>query len=397
MEATSGSGGWLAVTGARIMTMAGADIPDGVLLIRDGLVVEVGSHVTIPDNATIVDARGRTITPGFIDAHTHLGIHEEAVGREGDDTNDMTDPLTPHLRALDGINPEESGLRNAASHGVSSAVVLPGSGNVIGGLGTLVKTWGDCVDNMVVRDPCGLKIAFGENPKRVYGDQRKMPSTRMGTAALLREAFVKAQEYARKLDAGVEDSSKSPDRDLRQESLVRVLRHEFPLLAHSHRADDMHTAMRIATEFGVGVVLQHATESHLMADLLASRNIPCVVGPTFGSPPKVETRAKTFATPGILARAGVKVAICSDHPVTPSGHVRLYALLAVREGMAHRDALSAMTIWPAQISGVANRIGSLAPGLDADFTIYSGDPLDAGSVVIGAYQNGVKVPMEARN
>ncbi|NDE07888.1 MAG: hypothetical protein EBZ89_10960 [Chloroflexi bacterium] len=176
-----------------------------------------------------------------------------------------------------------------------------------------------------------------------------------------------------------------------------MLRHEFPLLAHSHRADDMHTAMRIATEFGVGVVLQHATESHLMADLLASRNIPCVVGPTFGSPPKVETRAKTFATPGILARAGVKVAICSDHPVTPSAHLRLYALLAVREGMAHRDALSAMTTWPAQISGVANRIGSLAPGLDADFTIYSGDPLDAGSVVIGAYQNGVKVPMEARS
>ena len=391
-----GNGTTLAFTGARLLVGDGGHYATGVLLVRDGRVAAIGENVTVPEDATVVDARGSVIAPGFIDAHTHLGVHEEGIGREGDDTNDMTDPLTPHLRAIDGINPVEGGLKMTASHGVSAAVILPGSGNVIGGLGTLVKTWGDRVDDMIVRDPCGLKIAFGENPKRVYGDKNKMPSTRMGTAALLREAFVKARDYDRKMTTA-EDPSKAPDRDLRQESLVRVLRGEFPLLAHAHRADDIHTALRIADEFGVGIVLEHATEAHLIADLLAARGTPCVVGPTFGARGKIETQSKTFATLGILARAGVKVAICSDHPVTPSAHLRLYAALAVREGMDRADALRALTIWPAEISGVADRIGTLAPGKDADFTIYSGDPFDLNSVVESAWQSGRQVPSTARD
>lgn len=388
--------GVTAITGARLLTGDGTTYATGVLLVRDGRVAEVGESASIPDGATVIDARGKVVTPGFIDAHTHLGVHEEGIGREGDDTNDLTDPLTPHLRALDGINPVEGGLRRAAAHGVSAAVVLPGSGNVIGGLGTLVKTWGDRVDTMVVRDPCGLKIAFGENPKRVYGDKNKMPSTRMGTAALLRETFVKARDYDRKV-ASAEEPSKAPDRDLRLESLVRVLHGEFPLLAHAHRADDIHTALRIADEFGVGIVLEHATEAHLIADYLATRGIACVVGPTFGARGKIETQGKTFATLGTLARAGVTVAICSDHPVTPSAHLRLYAALAVREGMDHEDALRALTIWPAVISGVAERIGSLAPGKDADFTIYSGDPFEVSSVVESAWQLGRQLPLGAHD
>jgi imidazolonepropionase-like amidohydrolase len=390
------AGATLAITGARILFGDGATLASGVLLVRDGRIAEVGETVTIPDDVPVIDARGKVVAPGFIDAHTHLGVHEEGIGREGDDTNDLTDPLTPHLRALDGINPVETGLRMAAAHGVSSAVILPGSGNVIGGLGTLIKTWGDRVDDMVVRDPCGLKIAFGENPKRVYGDRQKMPSTRMGTAALLREAFVKARDYDRKMTTA-EDPSKVPDRDLRHESLVRVLHGEFPLLAHAHRADDIHTALRIADEFGVGIVLQHATEAHLMADDLAARGTACVVGPTFGARGKIETQGKTFATLGALARAGVKVAICSDHPVTPSAHLRLYAALAVREGMDRADALRAVTIWPAEISGVADRVGTIAPGKDADFTVYSGDPLDPNSTVVSAWQFGRQVGLEARD
>ena len=386
----------LAITGARLLVGDGASYATGVLLIRDGRIAAIGESVTIPADATVVDARGSVIAPGFIDAHTHLGVHEEGIGREGDDTNDMTDPLTPHLRALDGINPVEGGLKMTASHGVSAAVILPGSGNVIGGLGTLVKTWGDRVDDMIVRDPCGLKVAFGENPKRVYGDKNKMPSTRMGTAALLREAFVKARDYDRRMTTA-EDPSKAPDRDLRQESLVRVLRGEFPLLAHAHRADDIYTALRIADEFGVGIVLEHATEAHLMADFLAARGTPCVVGPTFGARGKIETQGKTFATLGTLARAGVKVAICSDHPVTPSAHLRLYAALAVREGMDRADALRAVTIWPAEISGVAHRLGTLTAGKDADFTIFSGDPFDLNSIVESAWQSGRQVPVAARD
>lgn len=388
--------GVTAITGARLLIGDGISYATGVLLVRDGRIAEVGESAAIPDGATVIDARGKVVTPGFIDAHTHLGVHEEGIGREGNDTNDMTDPLTPHLRALDGINPVEGGLRAAAAHGVSAAVILPGSGNVIGGLGTLVKTWGDRVDTMVIRDPCGLKIAFGENPKRVYGDKNKMPSTRMGTAALLRETFVKARDYDRKA-ASAEEPSKAPDRDLRLESLVRVLHGEFPLLAHAHRADDIHTALRIADEFGVGIVLEHATEAHLIADYLAERGTACVVGPSFGARGKIETQGKTFATLATLARAGVTVAICSDHPVTPSAHLRLYAALAVREGMDRVDALRALTIWPAAISGVADRIGSLAPGKDADFTIYSGDPFEVSSVVESAWQFGRRVPLGAQD
>jgi imidazolonepropionase-like amidohydrolase len=392
VDRAADQGATIAIRGAQILTAAGQDYAQGTIVITAGKIAAIGEHVAVPPGAELVEAAGKVVVPGLIDAHTHLGIHEEGLGREGSDTNELTDPLTPHLRALDGINPEDMGLREAAAHGVTCAVVLPGSGNVAGGLGALVKTYGDVVDRMALREPCGLKVAFGENPKRVYGDQKKMPSTRMGTAGLLREALTRAQTYLRKAELGREHPDKLPDRDLRLEAIGLVLRGEIPLLAHCHRADDLLTALRIADEFRVSVVLEHATEAHRIVDLLAARQTPCVVGPTFGARGKVETREKTFRTPGVLARAGVPVAICSDHPVTPSAFLRLYAALAVSEGMAEADALKAMTLWPAQIMGVADRVGSLEVGKDADLCIFSGHPLELKSRAEAVFVDGRRVP-----
>jgi imidazolonepropionase-like amidohydrolase len=382
----------LLIQGARLLTAGERDYERGSILIQEGKIAALGERVDAPSDAEIVDAAGKTVAPGMIDAHTHLGISEEGIGWEGRDTNELTDPVTPHLRASDGINPEDLGLREAAAHGVTAAVVLPGSGNVIGGQGVAIKTYGSIVDRMALRNPCGLKCAFGENPKRVYGDQKKMPSTRMGTAALLRETLARAQTYLRKQELGREQPDKAPDRDLRLEAVGLVLRRELPLLAHCHRADDILTALRIADEFGVDIVLEHATEAHRIVDVLAARRVPCVVGPTFGARGKVELREKTFATPGILARAGIPVAICSDHGVTPSMYLRLYAGLAVAEGMDEGDALKSVTLWPAQITGIAERVGSLEVGKDADLAIYSGHPLDVRARAEAVFIDGERVP-----
>jgi imidazolonepropionase-like amidohydrolase len=382
----------IVIRGARVFTSAARDFARATVVIENGKITAIGERVRSPEGAEIIEGAGKTVIPGFLDIHTHLGIHEEGVGREGDDVNEMTDPVTPHLRAVDAINPEESGIREAAASGVTTAVVLPGSGNVIGGLGSMLKTYGNNVDRMILRDPCGLKSAFGENPKRVYGDQKKMPSTRMGTAALLREALTRAQTYIRKAATAGEDATKLPDRDLRLEALALVLRGEIPLLAHCHRADDILTVLRIAREFGVQVVLEHATEAHRVVEVVAEAGAACVVGPTFGSRGKVETKEKSFASLRILVRAGVKVAICSDHPVTPSSYLRLYAALAMSEGLSEADALRAVTIWPAEIMGVADRVGSLEHGKDADLAIYNGDPLDIRSRVEAVFIDGQRVP-----
>lgn len=381
-----------ALRGGRVLTAAGITFERGTVLVEGSKITGVGAELEIPEGVAVFDTTGRVVVPGMVDIHTHLGIHEEAVGREGADYNEATDPVTPHLRALDAVNPEEVGMREAAAHGVTAAVILPGSANVVGGLGTMLKTYGHVVDRMILRDPCGMKVAFGENPKRVYGDQKKMPSTRMGTAGLLREALVKAQTYLRKLELGRENPDKLPDRDLKSEALGRVLRHELPLLAHCHRADDILTALRIAQEFEIEIILEHATEAHRVADVVAERGVPCVVGPSFTPRVKVELKEKTFAAVPELVAAGVKVAICSDHPVTPSGYLRLYAALAVSEGLSEEAALKAITIWPAEIMGVAERIGSLEPGKDADIAVFTGDPLDVRTRPEMVFIGGRRVP-----
>ncbi|GAB6171098.1 amidohydrolase [Paradesulfitobacterium aromaticivorans] len=357
----------------RIKTMAGAEFL-GSILIEGKIIKALGENLPVPPDAEVIEAEGRPVLPGFIDAHCHVGIGEE-IYHEGDDINEMTEPVTPELRAIDGINPEDEGFRDARLGGVTTVFTGPGSANVIGGTGVVMKTAGKIMDKMIVREPAGLKVAFGENPKVVYGEQKKMPMTRMGTAALLRQALVDAQTYQEKLEQGDSDPDKKPERDLGLENLVRVLKREIPLRAHAHRADDIMTAIRIAREFKVDLVLDHCTEGHKIAEELAEYGYPAVVGPSLINRAKVELKDKTFRTPGALARAGVKVALMTDHSVTPIEQLPLCAGLAVKEGMEEEDALQAITIKAAEILGVAERVGSLEVGKDADIVVWSDAPL----------------------
>lgn len=371
----------LALKNGRVLTMAGKDFEKATILVENGKILDVGNRVTIPEGAEVIDVSGMVVMPGIIDAHAHLGIYEEGIGDEGEDTNEMTDPVTPHLRAIDAVNPEDKGFEDARENGITAVLTGPGSANVIGGEQIVIKTAGRVVDSMVVKNPAGLKVAFGENPKRVYQAQKKTPSTRMATAALLRENLVKAQNYMKKLERGKEDPDKEPDRDLKMESLVRVLKGEIPLRAHAHRADDIMTAVRIAEEFNVKIVIEHCTEGHKIADELAKRGIPAVVGPSLTARVKVELKDRTFKTPGILAKAGVTVALMTDHPVIPVHYLPLSAALAVRDGMDEEEALKAITINPARICGVDDRLGSLEKGKDADIVVFDRWPLDVNARV----------------
>jgi imidazolonepropionase-like amidohydrolase len=370
----------IAITGGRVVPIEGDPIDGGTVVLQDGQIAAVeGPGYAVPDGAEVVDAAGKWVLPGFIDAHAHAGVSEEAEGWAGQDTNERTDPVTAQVRALDAINPADLGLRDAISGGVLAVNVNPGSANPIGGQTAAIKCWGRTVDEMVLREPAGLKSALGENPKRVYGEQGKMPSTRLGTAAVIRGAFVAAANYLAKLDAEAakpEADRKPVDRDLKLEALGRVLRREIPWRQHCHRADDIATALRIAEEFGYDLVIDHGTEAHLVADLLAARNIPVIIGPLFTSRSKVELLNRSLANPGRLARAGVTIAITTDHPVVPIHFLVHQATLAVKEGLDRDTALAALTINPARIAGVDGRLGSIEPGKDADLVLWSGDPLD---------------------
>ncbi len=370
-----------AIINGKVMTMAGETLEKGTVLTDKGKIIEVGTDVKVPQGAEIIDAAGKIVMPGIIDAHTHIGVYEEGVGFEGADGNELTNPSTPQIRAIDAINPMEDGFRGAVAGGVTSLVTGPGSGNVIGGQAVAIKTWGRVVDDMIMLEPSGLKIAFGENPKRVYSSQKKSPSTRMATAAILRENLVAAQNYRDKLAKGEKEPDKAPERDLKMEILVRVLNKEIPLRAHAHRADDIITAIRIAEEFDVDVSIEHCTEGHLIADFLAEKKVPAIIGPTLGTRPKVELMNMTFKTPGILHKAGVKVALTSDHPVFPVQHLTIAAALAHKDGLPEEEALKAITINAAEIIGTADRVGSLEKGKDADVIILSGHPFDWQTVV----------------
>lgn len=370
----------LAIKNAKILTITQGIIEQGTVLIEGSKITAVGENVEIPPEAEVIDASGKVVLPGMIDAHGHAGVDEDGIGPAGWDYNESVDPVTPHLRALDGINPEDQGLADACRGGVTAMCIVPGSANVIGGEGVVIRTYGRIVDDMVIKKSGGLKVAFGENPKRVYGEQRKSPVTRMAIAAMLRENLVKAQNYLEKLEAAKDDPSKAPERDLKMETLVRVLRREIPLRAHAHRADDIMTAIRIAEEFNLRLVLEHCTEGHKIADEIAKRNLPAIVGPTLTSRSKVELKDRTFATPGVLYKAGVKVAFTMDHPVIPVQYLPITAALAVRAGMPEHAAYEALTINPAQILGIDDRFGSIEVGKEADLVIWSGEPLDIRSV-----------------
>ena len=371
----------LAITGAHIVPIT-AEPFEGTIVMTDGHISSLGPRARIPKGHAVLDAEGAWVLPGFIDAHTHLGVHEEGEGWAGDDTNEATNPVMAAARALDAINPLEKGFDDALSGGITSVNVNPGSGNPIGGLTVAIKTFGRVVDEMVMRSPSGLKAALGENPKRFYGEQKKTPSTRLGTALTIRTAFVAARNHG---------AQEAPEQNLVHDTLLSVLNREIPWRQHCHRADDIATALRMADEFGYPLVLDHGTESWKIADLIATHGVPVLYGPLIVSRSKVEVRDRIPAAPGILDRAGVDVSLITDHPVVPIDFLVTQAALAVKEGMEPVDALRSITINPATVMGVEDRVGSLEKGKDADLVLWTGDPLDVRNRVLRTFVSGDEV------
>ena len=365
----------LVIINGYIKTMDGEDIQKGQIIIENGKIKEIGSNLVIPADAEIINAEGLLVTPGLIDAHCHIGMWEEGIGFEGEDGNEAVEPITPHLRAIDGINPMDQGFQDAVEGGVTTAVTGPGSANVIGGTFAAIKTYGKRIDDMIIKEPVAMKIAFGENPKRVYDEQHKSPVTRMAIAALLRETLFEAKKYMEDLEASKEDPDEKPDFDMKLHSMLPVLKKEIPLKAHAHRADDIFTALRIAKEFDLDITLDHCTEGHLIVDELKAAGKPCLIGPTFGSRTKVELRNKSFETPKALIEAGIKTAIITDSNVIPIQHITMCAGMAVKAGLSEKEAWKTITINPAEITGIDDRVGSLKVGKDADIAIFKGNPL----------------------
>jgi imidazolonepropionase-like amidohydrolase len=369
----------------------------GSIAMEGGKIVKVARGIPDLDAHEKIDLAGAIITPGFIDAHTHQGLFQGDIGWAGMDGNEMTDPITPHLRAIDAINPMDPGLQEAPAGGVTTINTGPGSANVMGGLFCCLKTAGSIVDEMLALNPSCLKIAFGENPKAVYGKHEKNPQTRMAIAALMREWFAKARDYARKQGKlrECETDDKIPDTDIKLEVLTKVLNRELPVHAHCHRADDIVTALRIAEEFNLKLVLIHATAGHQVAEFLALKGIPVVVGPSFVGREKVELRDISFKTPGILAKAGVRVCLQSD-TFPPLTYFQSILCMAIKEGMDRLEALKAVTINPAEVLGISRNVGSIAEGKDADIVVWSGDPREFYSRVEMTFINGKKA-FEAGN
>ncbi|MDN6528695.1 MAG: amidohydrolase [Brevibacterium sp.] len=389
-----------AITNARIVPIADAEgrrvepIGSGTILVSNGTITSVteggADALDLPAGTEIIDAGGRWVLPGFIEAHGHLGVHEDGEGWSGDDTNEMTNPSGAGVRALDGIDPSDLGFKDALRGGVTSALIKPGSGNPIGGRTAFVKTWGRIVDEMLVTQDLSVKSALGENPKRVYGEKNVTPSTRMGTVKVLRDAFVDAQNYQAKR-AHAESEGTPFERDLVKETLADVLDGKLAFDQHCHRADDIATAIRLSEEFGYRLVINHGTEGHKIADYIADRGIDVILGPLMTSRSKVELRDRTLATAGALAKAGVRIALTTDHPVIPINFLIHEASLAVKEGLDPVVALEALTINPAAIFGLDDRLGSLTPGRDADIVLWSGDPLDLNSRADQVFVSGRKV------
>ena len=346
----------------------------GDILVKDGKIAAIGENLEIPESAEIVDAEGLQVYPGFVEAHGHIGLDGYGIGYEGMDYNEMNDIISPQMRGIDGVKPMDPAFAMARAAGVTCVCVGPGSANVLGGTFTTVKTVGRRVDDMVVRDGVAMKCAFGENPKRVYKD--KKDSSRMTTAALLRDALFKAREYMEKKEAAGDDMSKRPAFDMKHEALIPVLKREIPLKAHAHAAEDIFTALRIAKEFDLKITLEHVTEGHLIAEELAKEGFPAIVGPDLASRSKIEVQNMAFKTVGVLNKAGLMTAVTTDHPVSLIQSLPLCAGLAVKAGLDMEEGYKAITIHPAVICGVGHRVGSLEAGKDADIAVFDGNPME---------------------
>jgi len=361
----------LLIQNGTVKTMAGADIPGGCVLIGDdGKITAVGAEIEAPAGAQVIDAGGRLVTPGCVEAHCHIGLHNTAMRWEGADYNEKIDPVTPHMRAIDAINPMDEAFGDALRCGVTSACTGPGSANVVGGSFAAIKLAGRRVDDMIIKEPAAMKCAFGENPKGAYGQSGKTPVTRMATAALLRELLFKSRRYLEAKEAG-----KDPAFDMKLEAMIPVIKKEIPLKAHAHRADDIFTAIRIAKEFDVNLTLDHCTDGALIAEELAGEGYPAFIGPSFGNKSKIELANKSFSTPGVLAKAGVPISIITDAPVIPLCHLPMCAGFAVSAGLDYEEAWRAVTVNPANQTGIGDRVGSLEVGKDGDVVIWQDDPL----------------------
>ncbi|MHA1201771.1 MAG: amidohydrolase [Candidatus Heimdallarchaeaceae archaeon] len=365
-------------------------IENGTILIKDGKIEALTAGTEpIPEGYEVIDVEGKVVLPGFIDTHTHQGLFDGSVGWAGFDGNEMTDPATAYVRALDAINPEDPGLVEARIGGVTTIQTGPGSGNVIGGTDTVIKTYckSNIVDDLIVKTPSSMKAALGENPKNVYGSDKKLPSTRMGTAAVFRKSFVDAQNYAKKWQEyerkkakaeetnDIEKMPSEPERDLGKEALVKVLNREIPLNFHCHQANDIVTAIRLTEEFGIELMLIHATEGHKIADYIAKKGIPVSVGPSLVGFEKVELRNISFETPAKLWKAGVTISIQSDS-FTRLRHFQILPCMAIKEGLPINEALKAITINAAKMIKVADRLGSIETGKDADLVVWTEHPLE---------------------
>lgn len=380
----------LLLKNGNVMTMAGPAFV-GDVAIENGKIVAVGQSLSYSD-AEVRDVTGMTVMPGIVDPHCHIGMWEDAMGFEGADGNECTNPITPELRAIDAINPYDRCFEEAVAGGVTTCVTGPGSANVIGGQFVAIKTYGDSVENMVLRFPVAVKAAFGENPKRVYNGKNQTPSTRMATAALMRKALIEAQEYNEKLEKGKADPEKMPERNLGKEILARVIRRELPLKIHAHRADDILTAIRICREFKLRYTLDHCTEGYLITDKLKEAlSEDCegiIVGPLLTDRSKIELKNLSFKAPKVLEQAGIEYAMMTDHPVTPEQYLPICTAIAVREGASEEGALKAITINAAKITGIADRVGSIEVGKDADIAVFSGHPFDFRSHCVLTLVNG---------
>ncbi|MCL2574716.1 MAG: amidohydrolase [Defluviitaleaceae bacterium] len=381
----------LLIQNGKVMTMEGAIYEGASVLVKDGKIEAIGDVGQAPDGTKIIDAKGCYVTPGLIDAHTHLGLSGHGLRWEAQDHNETSDNVTPHLRTLDAINAFDQSFADTLAGGVTTVATSPGSANVIGGQLTGMKTGGsNRIEDLVIKAPLAMKCALGENPKGAHGQAKKAaPMTRMATAAIFREAFMKAQEYlAKKKAAQASEDGKMPDFNMKHEALIPLLEREIPVHIHAHQANDIHTAVRLIQEFNLKGIIIHASESHLIVDDLVAANMPLLIGPTLGFSGKPETKNKTFETVGILQRAGVKVCITTDHPVIPLHHLNVCAALAVKDGMDEEEAMKAITIYPAEILGFEDRVGTIAVGKDADIVIWDKHPLDITGKVLHTIIDG---------
>jgi len=367
------------IIGGKIKTMAGADIEDGCIRIADGKIAEIGRRDEVQFHPAaheqVIEITGGIIMPGIIEAHCHMGITEEKKGMEGDDCNETVDPITPYLRAVDAINSMDAAFDDAVRAGITSAMIGPGSSNVVGGQFAFLKTRGRRVDDLVVKAPAAMKAAFGENPKVNYSGQGKSPSTRMAIAAMLRQELTKAFSYAEKKEKALQNGD-AFEEDFTMECWLPVVKREIPLKAHVHRVDDIFTAVRIAKEFNLKMTLDHCSEGHMIAEELAAEGFPAIVGPDLASRNKIEVQNMAFKTVGVLNKAGVMTAITTDHPVSLIQSLPLCAGLAVKSGLDLEEGYKAITISAAKICGVDDRVGSLEAGKDADIAIFDGNPME---------------------